>query len=320
MTILPCASSCRARIPIGSIRRVAAALLLASAMSGVAAPMDAAPAPPQGNGFSNADYDRHLAELKKKIPGADFTVVIERPFVVIGDESPNTVKLHAEKTVRWSVTRLKAAFFEKDPANIIDIWLFKDKERYEKHARAIVNDEPTSPFGYSSPGHNALIMNIATGGGTLVHEIVHPFMDADFPACPAWFNEGLASLYEQSIGKGGRISGLTNWRLPGLKEAIRGKKLMSFESLTHTTADEFYSADSKTHYAQARYLCYYLQEKELLETYYRRFKAESAKDPSGYETLKSVLNETDMSAFQQEWEKFVLALRFPDPGGRPEKR
>ena len=32
----------------------------------------------------------------------------------------------------------------------------------------------------------------------LVHEMVHPFMDADFPACPAWFNEGLASLYEQS--------------------------------------------------------------------------------------------------------------------------
>jgi len=28
----------------------------------------------------------------------------------------------------------------------------------------------------------------------LVHEIVHPFMRANFPECPAWFNEGLASL------------------------------------------------------------------------------------------------------------------------------
>ena len=40
-------------------------------------------------------------------------------------------------------------------------------------------------------------MNIDTGGGTLVHEIVHPFIAANFPECPAWFNEGLASLYEQ---------------------------------------------------------------------------------------------------------------------------
>ena len=41
-------------------------------------------------------------------------------------------------------------------------------------------------------------MNIATGGGTLVHEIVHPFMAANFEQCPSWFNEGLGSLYEQS--------------------------------------------------------------------------------------------------------------------------
>ena len=52
---------------------------------------------------------------------------------------------------------------------------------------------------------NALVMNIATGGGTLVHEIVHPFMEANFPACPSWFNEGLGSLYEQSGARDGRI-------------------------------------------------------------------------------------------------------------------
>ena len=34
-------------------------------------------------------------------------------------------------------------------------------------------------------------MNISTGGGTLVHEIVHPFIEANFPACPPWLNEGL---------------------------------------------------------------------------------------------------------------------------------
>jgi len=51
-----------------------------------------------------------------------------------------------------------------------------------------------------------------------VHEIVHPFMAANFPDCPAWFNEGLASLYEQSSERDGKIIGLTNWRLAVCRE------------------------------------------------------------------------------------------------------
>ena len=64
-------------------------------------------------------------------------------------------------------------------------------------------------------------MNIGTGGGTLVHEVVHPFIAASFPAAPAWFNEGLASLYEAVREKDGQFWGLPNWRLDGLKRAIR---------------------------------------------------------------------------------------------------
>ena len=42
-------------------------------------------------------------------------------------------------------------------------------------------------------------MNIGPGPGTLSHELVHPYMEANFPNVPAWFNEGLASLYEQPL-------------------------------------------------------------------------------------------------------------------------
>ena len=124
-------------------------------------------------------------------------------------------------------------------------------------------------------------MNISTGGGTLVHEIVHPFVAANFPNCPAWFNEGLGSLYEQSGEVDGEIHGYTNWRLPRLQEAIRKGNLTSFETLCHTTDSEFYEKDRGTNYAQARYLCYYLQQKGLLKTYYRRFLAGRKDDPVG---------------------------------------
>ena len=119
--------------------------------------------------------------------------------------------------MKWAVDRLKALYFQRDPEFIIDIWLFRDRESYEEHAEKLFGDKPYTPYGYYSAQHRALVMNIATGGGTLVHEIVHPFMAANFAACPSWINEGLASLYEQSGEENGQIKGFVNWRLDGLQ-------------------------------------------------------------------------------------------------------
>ncbi|MCP5108826.1 MAG: hypothetical protein GY950_35915 [bacterium] len=254
-----------------------------------------------------ADYTNHIAQLKKKVPGG-FTIVIQEPFVVIGNERPAAVRRRAEKTVKWATDRLKRMYFEKDPAHIIDIWLFKNSRSYKKYTWEIFKIKPNTPFGFSSPRHNALIMNIATGGGTLVHEIVHPFVAANFPRCPAWFNEGLGSLYEGCRGKGKEIIGLVNWRLPSLREAVRRNRVPSFKVFMSTTAHEFYREDPGTNYAQARYLCYYLQEKGLLKTFYHKFRAGCKTDPTGYETLKTVLGETDMTAFKKKWERYILQL------------
>ena len=106
------------------------------------------------------------------------------------------------------------------PRDIVEVWLFGDARSYRRHALAIFGDRPDTPYGYFTPEHQALVMNIATGGGTLVHELVHPYIDNDFPRCPSWLDEGLASLFEQCQDHGGHIWGLTNWRLPGLQEAI----------------------------------------------------------------------------------------------------
>jgi hypothetical protein len=253
-------------------------------------------------------YDSHVIELKKKLPNKDFSVAIEEPFVVIGNDRPEVVQQQAENTVRWAVTMLKQDFFERDPDKILDIWLFKDDVSYEKYAREIFGDEPNTPYGYYSPAHGALIMNISTGGGTLVHEIVHPFMEANFPHCPAWFNEGMGSLYEQSGEVNGHIHGFPNWRLPSLQAAIRARTVPSFKTLTSTTDAEFYNQDKGTNYAQARYLCYYLQERGLLVKFYRQFLANRATDPTGYQTLQRVLGVRSMQTFQKTWEQFVLKI------------
>jgi len=258
--------------------------------------------------FTDADYARHVEQLKKKLPSREFEVVVEKPFVVVGDGGRAAVEENARGTVRWAVTLLKKDYFTKDPKEILDIWLFKDSASYNKHATDLFGSKPTTPYGYYSSAHKALVMNIETGGGTLVHEIVHPFVEANFPDCPPWLNEGLGSLYEQSGEQDGHIRGYTNWRLPGLQRAIRRGGLTPFRQLLAMDGRAFYDDDRGTNYAQARYLCYYLQERGLLTRFYREFHSNRAADPTGFETLKKVLGETDMDAFQRRWEQFVLGL------------
>lgn len=259
-------------------------------------------------GFTDAQYRAHIELLRKKLPTKNFSLVVERPFVVIGNDDPATVQSRAANTVRWAVEKLKQDYFTADPAAILDIWLFKDEESYEQYAREVFGDEPNTPYGYYSPTHKALIMNISTGGGTLVHELVHPFMEANFPDCPAWFNEGMGSLYEQSGEVDGHIRGFPNWRLPSLQAAIRGGTVPSFKTLTSTTTNQFYNEDKGTNYAQARYLCYYLQERGLLVKFYREFLANRVTDPTGYQTLQRILGVRDMHTFKKTWEQFVLKI------------
>ena len=259
--------------------------------------------------FTSADFEQHIERLKKQLPKNEFTFVVQPPFVVIGDERPEVVRQRAADTVKWTVDLLKKDYFTKDPPEILNIWLFKDTASYKRNTRAIFNYEPDTPYGYYSSTHRALVMNIETGGGTLVHEIVHPFIDANVPACPPWFNEGLASLYEQSGEVEGHIYGFTNWRLPDLQRAIKAGTVPPFKTLLEMTTEAFYHQDKGTNYAQSRYLCYYLQENGLLVKFYREFTANQSADPTGYLSLQKVLGESDLRAFQKKWEKFVLGLR-----------
>jgi hypothetical protein len=156
-----------------------------------------------------------------------------------------------------------------------------------------------------------MFMNIATGGGTLVHEIVHPYVEADFPNAPSWLNEGLGSLFEQSSERDGHIVGLTNWRLGGLQRSIRKGGVQTFASLTGLNSKDFYGDETGTNYAQSRYLLYYLQEQNKLREFYRAFRTARAQDPNGYKTLTAILGEADMTGFKRRWERYVSELRFP---------
>lgn len=273
------------------IALLAAACLVASTLTAHAAP-------------TKDELDARAAELKKQLAGQGFTVIVDAPFVIVGDESPKRVQSRAN-FVDWVVRLIEKDYFDKQPEKILVIWLFRNIDTYKAGAKKFFDDVPTTPYGYYSSDDNALIMNIGPGAGTLSHELVHPYIEANFPDAPSWFNEGLASLYEQPREREGHMWGTTNWRLPGLTEMIRKKTLPSLKDLLTTSRDGFYDAEFDA-YAYARFLCQYLQDHGKLRDFYKAFVAD--KDHTGVTALEKILGQK-LEDFQPVFEKWALSLR-----------
>ncbi len=248
--------------------------------------------------------DTRASELRKELEGKGFTVVVEAPFVIVGDESPKKVQSRVN-FVDWVVKLIEKDYFDKQPDKILVIWLFRNITTYKAGAKKFFDDEPTTPYGYYSSDDNALVMNIGPGAGTLSHELVHPYIEANFPDAPSWFNEGLASLYEQPREREGHMWGTTNWRLPGLTSMITARKLPSLRDLLTTSRDGFYDA-SYDSYAYARFLCQYLQDHGKLREFYRAFVAD--KDHTGVASLEKILGQS-LEEFQPLFNKWALSLR-----------
>ena len=246
------------------------------------------------------------AALEARLGPRGFTVVVQPPFVVVGDESPATVRHRATGILKWSIQLLEAEYFKTRPTKLIEIWLFKNENTYRKGAKQYFNDEPDTPYGYYSSEHDAMVMNIGPGAGTLVHEVVHPYIEANFPDGPAWFNEGLASLYERPTEKRGHIWGLPNWRLPNLKKQINDKTLPELGRMLATTRNQFYEAEYDA-YAYARYLLLYLQDQGKLTAFYEKFVADKD-DRTGRTALEAILGEK-LETFEPRWRKWAVALR-----------
>jgi len=99
------------------------------------------------------------------------------------------------------------------------------------------------------------------------------------------------------------------WRLPTLKAAIALGELPTFVWLTSRTDDQFYGEDPGTNYAEARYICYFLQQRGLLVDYYHAFYEARAADPTGYATLLRSLGVEDEKKLERDWSGWVLGLK-----------
>lgn len=248
------------------------------------------------------------AALRPRL-GAECGVLVRSPFVIAGDLTERQLLDWYERTIAPAARALGHAYFDKSPGAPITILLFSGEQSYNRFAKHLFGEEGISVYGYYKSDQRTLVMNIETGGGTLVHELTHALVDFDFPQVPDWFNEGLASLYEQCrfLPDDAGLEGLPNWRLPGLQEAIRQKRLRSLAQLI--VDDDFRGQDVALNYAQARYFCLYLQERKLLEEFYRRFRAAHSDDPRGLQTALGLFAPKPWNEIDREYQEWVLTLK-----------
>jgi hypothetical protein len=252
------------------------------------------------------EVGRQAARMRREL-GEGFTVLEDAPFVVGGNLPAARLRALRRDTIRRSATALWATFFETKPKRVLRIYLFADQTSYRAGAKRLFGDENVSRFGYFRPSEGVLVMDISTGGGTLVHELTHALMQPDFPDVPDWFNEGLASLFEQCRFEESRLVGLVNWRLPILKRAMAAGRLPALKTLL-SGAGGFYGSGAGENYALARYLCLYLQSKGALVKFYRAFRDGFADDATGARQLVEALGARDLETVEREFLRWVEGL------------
>ena len=301
MTARPRAGHCRvepaplnhARSPHGSVALLA--LLLASCV-------------PLGGVPSAVEQKR--AAVQRQL-GPDYRVQTEGIFVVATRLPEGKLFRFKHYTLRPAAHAMWHSYFDRRPDYPITIYLFTDDPSYRRFSRRVLGLTNVGTYGYYAPRWEALAVNLTTGEGTLIHELTHALMKPDFPGCPVWFDEGLATLHEEARIERGVLVGRLNWRLADLEQALAAGRVIPLPQLLSTS----WKAFTSLHYAEARHLVLYLQRQGLLERFYRQFRRNHRHDPTGARTLVAVTGRR-LPQLEQEWLAWVRQLR-SEPGAPP---
>ncbi len=195
---------------------------------------------------NNKDYVNFKTTLRKRFD-IDFNVIKKGQFNIAHQCSPQ--KIHQlNDYMNKFYTQIYPQYFKKKPTDPWNIIYFNNKPQYTQKTGS-------TAYGYYNPESKTLYTYCYSGHGTLWHEMIHAFVDTNTnKRIHQWFNEGLASFYEMAFLINNKVSdGYTNWRMPGLQEAIREKRFVPLKKfmMDWTMQKDF-------GYASVRFLFCYL--------------------------------------------------------------
>jgi len=240
---------------------------------------------------------------------SEWTMIVHEPFVLGGDLTGEELEHHYRQTIVPTARALAAAYFPTRPLHPIVILLCTTDDRFRECNVRLDGQERSQYSGLYSRKHRRIVVNIASGEGTLAHELTHALAHADFPTMPEWFDEGLASLHEECEipADGLRLIGNENWRHQVALEALHQGELRLLEDVT---SKRFGLMDrANIDYAHVRSLCLYLQELGLLEAFYRTCRLNSADDPTGLRSLCTVTASRDPKTLDDAFRCWLISTQ-----------
>jgi hypothetical protein len=252
------------------------------------------------------ECERVADEIAPDLPPSCL-VIVRPPFVLVGNLSETQLDRLYRESIQPVASALWRSYFDRKPDQPVTIVALADESSYRAAAASLDGYEPTAYSGYTQRGRRRIVFNLATGEGTLAHELAHVLAAFDFPEMPEWFDEGLAALHEGATFSGDRLTmvGNANWRSRLLRDALRRGELPALEEVIESPA--FRGEGEGVNYAVVRCFCHYLQERGMLSHFYRKFRGAVHEDQHGIATLCELLGCASLDEVDRDFRKWALA-------------
>ena len=232
------------------------------------------------------------------------------PFVVAGNLSQQQLEHWHRVCIAPAAEAMARRYFNTAPNEPITVLLMADETSYRALSARVFGERHVSRFGYYRPHLRVVVVNTAAGAGGVLHELTHALMDFDFATAPDWIAEGLAALNETCATVDGAmirpndlLEGTTNWRFDRLREAFDQGRFRSLADLV--ASDDFHGPQQAFNYAHAQGFFRYMQEQGVLESFYRRARADCLRDPTGTQAARSVFSDKSWAEIDGGFRQWV---------------
>jgi hypothetical protein len=159
---------------------------------------------------------------------------------------------------------------------------------------------------------NSVLAWTSSGGGTLIHEMIHALINNDFANAPFWINEGLASLYEETDGN----TPIDNYRIIFIQEAFKNKKCFMplLELFGASKYQSLFEEDYNLVNAYSRYFCKYVYDRfgiKKLARVYKELKQSGNPIPEKQYDLICTITGKTRNELQSDWQDYLLKASVP---------
>lgn len=259
--------------------------------------------------YDNLNYDDVISEYSKKLEG-NFRTVKFRYFLIFSNLEDRLTYPLINEDIRNTSEAMLNNYIEKRPDGVTAVFIFRDMDSYKDFSLKEMKMEESdlSPYGYYKISRNSIVVRFVSWKGSTSHETTHAMLQNDFPEIPAWFNEGLAALHEKSVYTNSKLVGDFSWRILALRRAFNENNYLPLRHLMTTNDDELYGGRSSFYYAQSRYALMLLQEKGLLEDYYKIFRDTYSKDHTGIKQFEK-LTGMSIEKYDEELIEYIKSFK-----------